>query len=67
MFDPITRESRGFAFVTMESPEEADAAIRVLNGQELMGRTISVQKARRGRARTPTPGQYKGPNKRPSA
>ena len=28
MYDPHTRESRGFGFVTMESAEEAEAAIR---------------------------------------
>ena len=27
MYDPHTRESRGFGFVTMESAEEADAAM----------------------------------------
>ncbi|KAM5539960.1 hypothetical protein V8D89_006463 [Ganoderma adspersum] len=64
MYDPHTRESRGFGFVTMESGEEADAAITAMNGAELMGKTVSVEKARRGRARTPTPGRYYGPPKR---
>ncbi|KAK3814386.1 MAG: hypothetical protein J3Q66DRAFT_371288 [Benniella sp.] len=64
MFDPHTRESRGFAFVTMVRPEDADAAMQVLNGFELHGRAMSVNMARRGRARTPTPGQYRGPPKR---
>ncbi|KAI0713115.1 hypothetical protein C8T65DRAFT_645539 [Cerioporus squamosus] len=64
MYDPHTRESRGFGFVTMESAEEADAAIAAMNGTELMGKAISVEKARRGRARTPTPGRYYGPPKR---
>ncbi|RPD64647.1 RNA-binding domain-containing protein [Lentinus tigrinus ALCF2SS1-7] len=64
MYDPHTRESRGFGFVTMESVEEADAAITAMNGTELMGKAISVEKARRGRARTPTPGRYYGPPKR---
>ena len=45
MYDPHTRESRGFGFVTMESGEEADAAITALNGTELMGKSISVEKA----------------------
>ena len=44
MYDPHTRESRGFGFVTMESPEEADAAIAQLNGTDLMGRTLSVER-----------------------
>ncbi|KAI4517927.1 RNA-binding domain-containing protein [Schizophyllum commune Loenen D] len=64
MYDPHTRESRGFGFVTMESPEEAEAAVNGLNGTELQGKIIRVEKARRGRARTPTPGRYYGPPKR---
>ncbi|KAJ7572802.1 hypothetical protein C8J56DRAFT_987047 [Mycena floridula] len=64
MFDPHTRESRGFGFVTMESAEEAEAAVTALHGTEFMGRPLVVEKARRGRARTPTPGRYHGPTKR---
>ncbi|KAJ6617618.1 hypothetical protein B0H10DRAFT_2032254 [Mycena sp. CBHHK59/15] len=64
MYDPHTRESRGFGFVTMETGEEADAAITALNATELMGKVMNVEKARRGRARTPTPGRYYGPPKR---
>jgi len=63
MRDPHTRDSRGFAFVTMETAEEAEAAIAGLNATDLAGRTINVQKAKRGRARTPTPGAYHGPPK----
>nr|GAT44219.1 predicted protein [Mycena chlorophos] len=61
--DPHTHESRGFAFVTMDSPEEADAAIAALNGTVLEEVVLRVTKARRGRARTPTPGTYRGPLK----
>jgi len=64
MYDPHTRDSRGFGFVTMESPEEAEAAVATLNGTEFFGKTMNVEKARRGRARTPTPGRYYGPPKR---
>ncbi|GAA5907726.1 hypothetical protein JCM6882_008957 [Rhodosporidiobolus microsporus] len=64
MRDPHSKESRGFAFVTMETAEEAEACIANLSATELMGRTMNVDKARRGRARTPTPGQYHGPPKR---
>ncbi|KAK7437245.1 hypothetical protein VKT23_018686 [Stygiomarasmius scandens] len=64
VFDPHTRESRQFGFVMMETAEEADAAITALNGTELMGRTIAVTKARRARARTPTPGKYHGVSKK---
>jgi transformer-2 protein len=44
MYDPHTRESRGFGFVTMETSEDADACVAALNGTELMGRTISIEK-----------------------
>jgi len=64
MYDPHSRESRGFGFVTMETAEEAEAAVTALNATELMGKTMNVEKARRGRARTPTPGRYYGPPKR---
>ncbi|KAL5519359.1 hypothetical protein ACEPAH_1042 [Sanghuangporus vaninii] len=64
MYDPHSKESRGFAFVTMETPEEADAAINALNATKQFGKVISVEKARRARARTPTPGRYYGPPKR---
>ncbi|CAO3563387.1 unnamed protein product [Mortierella alpina] len=64
MYDPHTRESRGFAFVTMVRPEDADAAMQVLNGFELHGRAMSVKLAKRARARTPTPGEYRGPPKK---
>lgn len=64
MYDPHTRESRGFGFVTMETAEEAEAAITALNATEFMGKVMTVEKARRGRARTPTPGRYYGPPKR---
>lgn len=44
MYDPHTRESRGFGFVTMETGEEADAAITALHGTDLMGKTLTVTK-----------------------
>lgn len=43
MQDPHTRESRGFAFVTMVRAEDADAAMQVLNGFELHGRAMSIK------------------------
>uniref|UniRef100_A0A0W0G975 RRM domain-containing protein n=1 Tax=Moniliophthora roreri TaxID=221103 RepID=A0A0W0G975_MONRR len=46
VYDPHTRESRGFGFVTMESPEEAQAAITALNATELFGKVITVEKVR---------------------
>jgi RNA recognition motif-containing protein len=44
MYDPHTRDSRGFGFVTMETAEEADAAITALNGSDLMGKAMNVEK-----------------------
>ena len=63
MYDPHSREPRGFGFVTFETSDEAEAAITGMDGVELMGRNLKVQRAKRGRARTPTPGQYFGPPK----
>ena len=64
MRDPHTRESRGFGFVKMVTAEEADAAKEALQGEKYEGRTLSIEKARRARPRTPTPGKYFGPPKR---
>jgi RNA recognition motif-containing protein len=64
MKDPHTRESRGFGFVKMMTAEEADAAKEALQGEVYEGRTLSIEKARRARPRTPTPGKYFGPPKR---
>lgn len=64
MRDPHTKESRGFGFVKMVTPEQADAAKEGLQGEVHQGRTLSIEKARRARPRTPTPGKYYGPPKR---
>ena len=44
--DRETGQPRGFAFVEMGSPADAQAAIDSLNGQELDGRTLTVNEAR---------------------
>src|SRR5689334_21889360 len=44
--DRETGRSRGFGFVEMSSPAEAQKAITTLNGRELQGRTINVSEAR---------------------
>src|SRR5262245_7948140 len=44
--DRTTGRPRGFAFVTMSSPEEAQKAIDALNGKDLGGRAIVVNIAR---------------------
>jgi len=46
MTDRTSGRSRGFAFVTMSSPEEAQKAIDAMNGKELGGRALSVNIAR---------------------
>ncbi|KKF96123.1 putative RNA-binding protein C25G10.01 [Ceratocystis platani] len=58
MRDPHTKESRGFGFVKMVTSEGADAAKEALQGEQIDGRTLSIEKARRARPRTPTPGKY---------
>ncbi|XVF19930.1 hypothetical protein REPUB_Repub11eG0153800 [Reevesia pubescens] len=58
--DPWTRESRGFGFVTMASNDEAERCIKYLDRSVLEGRVIMVEKAKRRRGRTPTPGRYLG-------
>lgn len=64
MIDPHTKESRGFGFVQMATVESADAAREALTGEERYGRILSVDRARRDRPRTPTPGKYFGPPKK---
>ncbi|KAJ5183161.1 hypothetical protein N7492_000777 [Penicillium capsulatum] len=64
MLDPHTKESRGFGFVNMSTADQADAAKEGLQGEVIEGRTLSIEKARRSRPRTPTPGKYFGPPKR---
>ena len=44
--DRVTGKSRGFAFVTMTTDQEAATAISQLNGKSIDGRTISVNEAR---------------------
>jgi RNA recognition motif-containing protein len=43
--DRDTGQPRGFAFVEMASPADAEAAIAALNGRELDGRTLKVNEA----------------------
>jgi len=46
MLDRATGKPRGFAFVTMESKEAADAATQALNGKDCQGRALTVNEAR---------------------
>ena len=46
MVDRMTGRPRGFGFVTMSTPEEAQKAIDGLNGASLDGRNLTVNIAR---------------------
>ena len=51
--DKFTGRPRGFAFVTMGSPEEAQAAIAAINGTNVGGRDLAVNEARPKEERPP--------------
>ena len=42
MVDRMTGRPRGFGFVTMSTPEEAQKAIDAMNGAQLGGRALTV-------------------------
>jgi RNA recognition motif-containing protein len=46
MQDKFTGKSRGFAFVTMSTPDEAQKAISLFHGKTLQGRPLTVNEAR---------------------
>ena len=46
MMDRVTSRPRGFAFITMGTPEEAQNAISGLNGKQLDGRALTVNVAK---------------------
>ncbi len=45
VYDTITWESKGFAFLEMAKKDEALKAIEALNGKEIKGRELIVQEA----------------------
>ena len=53
MMDRMTGRPRGFAFVTMSTPEEAQKAIDELHGKEFDGRALTVNIARPREERPP--------------
>jgi RNA recognition motif-containing protein len=53
MMDRATGRPRGFGFVTMSTPEEAQKAIEALNGAQLDGRALTVNIARPREERPP--------------
>jgi cold-inducible RNA-binding protein len=54
--------SKCFGFVEMDSGEEAQAAINTLNGQEVNGRTLTVNESRPRQDRGGNPLGYGGLN-----
>jgi cold-inducible RNA-binding protein len=53
MIDRTTNRSRGFAFVTLSTREEAQKAIDAMNGKDMGGRAITVNVARPREERPP--------------
>jgi RNA recognition motif-containing protein len=48
----MTNRPRGFGFVTMSTPEEAQKAIAAMNGKEMDGRALTVNVAKPREERT---------------
>lgn len=46
IMDRDTGRSKGFGFVEMGTPQEAQAAIQALNGQDANGRALTVNEAK---------------------
>ena len=62
IFDKFTGRSRGFAFVSMSTPEEAQAAIQKFHGFAMEGRNLTVNEARPKEERPPR--QFEGGGER---
>ena len=52
MMDRMTNRPRGFGFVTMSTPEEAQKAIEAMNGKDMDGRALTVNVAKPREERT---------------
>jgi RNA recognition motif-containing protein len=53
IFDKFTGRSRGFAFITMGSGDEAEKAVEKFHGYEMDGRALAVNIARPREERAP--------------
>lgn len=60
MQDKFTGKSRGFAFVTMSSADEAQKAISLFHGKNVQGRPLTVNEARPREERSGGGGGYGG-------
>ena len=65
MMDRMTGRPRGFAFVSMSTPEEAQKAIDELHGKEFDGRALTVNIARPREERPPGGGGGGGGSRGP--
>ena len=63
IMDRDTNRSKGFGFVEMSTDEEAQTAIKELNGKDLEGRAITVNGAKPKEDRPARP-SYGGGNRR---
>jgi RNA recognition motif-containing protein len=60
ILDRETGRSRGFAFVVMSNPEEAQRAISQMNGADLDGRALRVNEAEERKPRSGGGGGFGG-------
>jgi RNA recognition motif-containing protein len=56
MLDKFTGKSRGFAFVEMSTPEEANKAVEMFHNKDFQGRALTVNVARPREDRPPRSG-----------
>lgn len=64
VYDPMTRESRGFGFVYLRHKKDALVAREECDGMLFDRRNIRVDLSRTEKPHSPTPGQYMGPDRR---
>ena len=64
MTDRTSGRPRGFGFVTMSTPDEAQAAIDALNGQQIDGRAVTVNIAKPREERNGGQREYSGTRNR---
>jgi RNA recognition motif-containing protein len=63
LMDRMSGRPRGFGFVTMSTPEEAEKAIAAMNGAQLGGRALTVNIARPREDRPSGGGGGRGPRR----
>jgi len=62
--DKTSNRSKGFGFVEMSSEEEAQEAIKMFNGKEIDGRSVTVSEARPLEERSRAGGGFRRGDKR---